>query len=122
MIGFVIPAHDEGEHIGEALVAVMRASVNPALCGEVVNVVVVLDTCTDSTGAIATRHGVQTLPLAARNVGLARAAGVDLLLDAGARWPAFSEADTQGAPDWLANQLAQDADVVCGSVWRSRPS
>lgn len=116
MIGVVIPAHDEGEHIADTLRAVMRAAVHPELRGEVVHTVVVLDACRDATGAIAEQCGALTLPVAARNVGVARAAGADLLVDAGARWLAFTDADTLVSHDWLVKQLAQDADVVCGSI------
>ena len=38
------------------------------------------------------------------------------MLARGARWLAFTDADTQVAPEWLAEQLALDADVVCGTV------
>lgn len=116
MIGIVIPAHNEGAHIGATLEAVMRTANHPELAGETIIVVVVLDSCSDATGAIANQYGVLTLSLAARNVGLARAAGADLLMDAGARWLAFTDADTIVSPDWLVKQLAQDADVVCGSI------
>lgn len=116
MIGIVIPAHDEGDHIGAALLAVMRAATHPDLAGEPVMVVVVLDSCSDATGAIALAHGALTLSMSVRNVGAARAAGADMLLEAGARWLAFTDADTQVSPDWLEKQLAQQADVVCGSI------
>jgi glycosyltransferase involved in cell wall biosynthesis len=116
VIGVVIPAHDEGEHIGATLHAVMQAAVHPELGGEAVLVVVVLDSCVDETGPIAAGWGALTLPVAARNVGVARAAGANLMLDAGARWLAFTDADTRVSADWLVKQLAQDADVVCGSI------
>ncbi len=116
MIGIVIPAHDEAEHIGPALVAAMRAAIHPALESEEVVVMVVLDSCSDATGAIAARHGARILSIEARNVGVARAAGADVLVEAGARWLAFTDADTLVSPDWLVKQLAQNADVVCGSI------
>ncbi|MGO4396353.1 glycosyltransferase family 2 protein [Variovorax sp. M-6] len=116
MIGIVIPAHNEGEHIGPTLAAIMRTTIHPELAGEAIVVVVVLDSCSDATGAIADQYGVLTLSLAARNVGIARAAGADFLLAAGARWLAFTDADTLVSSDWLVKQLEQDADVVCGSI------
>ncbi|RZL63739.1 MAG: glycosyltransferase [Variovorax sp.] len=116
MIGVVIPAHNEAEHIGDTLTAVLQAAAHPALGGEVVRILVVLDSCNDGTGAIATALGVPTLALAARNVGIARAAGAEVLLEAGARWLAFTDADTRVSPEWLASQLALDADVVCGAI------
>ena len=116
MIGVVIPAHNEGERIGAALDAVLRAAAHPALEGEHVGVVVVLDSCSDATEAIAMRYGVARLVLDARNVGIARARGADLCIGAGARWLAFTDADTIVSPDWLVKQLAENADVVCGLV------
>lgn len=116
MIGVVIPAHNEGDRIGAALDAVLRAAAHPALEGEHVGVVVVLDSCSDATEAIARQHGVARLVLDARNVGIARARGAELFVEAGARWLAFTDADTIVSPDWLVKQLAENADAVCGLV------
>lgn len=116
MIGVTIPAHDESRHIGDCLRAVHRAATHEALAGEAVEVLVVLDACQDDTGTIAACHGAGTLAIDARNVGLARAAGADALLGAGARWLAFTDADSIVSPDWLAAQLALQADAVCGPV------
>ncbi|MDP9895913.1 glycosyltransferase involved in cell wall biosynthesis [Variovorax boronicumulans] len=117
MIGVVIPAHNEGERIGAALDAVLRAAAHPALEGKHVGVVVVLDSCSDATEAIAMRHhGVARLKIDARNVGIARARGADFCIGAGARWLAFTDADTIVSPDWLEKQLAENAEVVCGVV------
>lgn len=116
MIGIVIPAHQEQELIGAAVVAARLAAGHPALAAEDVQVVVVLDACSDGTGAIARRHGAQTIAIAARNVGAARSAGSELLLARGARWLAFTDADTVVANDWLAAQLALQSNAVCGCV------
>lgn len=116
MIGVVIPAHDEARHIGANVQAVMLAARHESLGGEPVQVIVVLDSCTDDTGAIASRHGAQTLDVSLRNVGAARAAGAELLLSAGARWLAFTDADTIVSAGWLVAQLAQQADAVCGPI------
>jgi hypothetical protein len=65
-----------------------------------VHIVVVLDDCKDFSGA-------------------------DLLLAAGARWLAFTDADSRVSPGWLAAQLVLDADAVCGSIavddWSDHP-
>ena len=61
-------------------------------------------------------HG---LAVQARNVGLARQAGAQALLAAGARWLAFTDADSEVADDWLVAQLRHQqagADAVCGCV------
>jgi hypothetical protein len=49
-------------------------------------------------------------------VGRARAAGAEAMLEAGARWLAFTDADTFVSPGWLVDQLTQQADAVCGSI------
>jgi len=116
MLGIVIPAHNESLLIGDALAAVMAAARHPGLAGESVEVVVVLDSCTDATGVIASRAGARTVSLKARNVGAARAVGAEAMLAFGARWLAFTDADTVVSPSWLVDQLAQEADAVCGSV------
>ena len=116
MIGVIIPAHDEEHAIAACLGAVLIAGASPQLRWEPVQVVVVLDDCTDRTGAVVRQCGVECLSVQARNVGIARAAGAQHLLAAGARWLAFTDADTLVAPDWLAAQLALDSDAVCGTV------
>ncbi len=122
MIGIVVPAHNEEGCIAAALEAIHVAAAHPALAGEHVRVVVVLDSCTDATGAIAASCGVEVITLNARNVGAVRAAGASLLLADGARWLAFTDADTVVSPEWLVRQLELGADAVCGSIgvsdWR----
>ena len=79
-------------------------------------VVVVLDQCTDATREIARDAGGLVVPVHVRNVGIARAVGADFALDLGARWLAFTDADSVVAPEWLADQLDQQSDAVCGTV------
>ncbi len=125
MIGVVIPAHDEMALLGDCLAAVNRAARDPRLEGEPVDVVVVLDACTDRTAAIAVRHGAQIVSLDALCVGAARALGASFALDSGARWLAFTDADTIVPLDWLAAQLEAGADATCGPVgvedWSAHP-
>lgn len=116
MIGIVVPAHNEESEIGDTVAALRVAATHPALQGEKVEVLVVLDSCSDATGAIARFGGARTLAVEARNVGRARAAGADMLIAEGARWLAFTDADTRVSPDWLVRQLELDTDVVCGSI------
>ncbi|SEK17331.1 MULTISPECIES: glycosyltransferase family 2 protein [unclassified Variovorax] len=116
MIGIVIPAHNEEQVIGNCFAAVQRAAQHPALRGEPVETVVVLDDCADATYAVAAAAGATTLSVCARNVGQARAVGAQAMLARGARWLAFTDADTVVSVAWLANQLALKADVVCGTV------
>ena len=125
MIGVAIPAHDEEACLDACLRALLRAARHRALAGEQVRVCVVLDACSDGSCAIVARHQprfaaagcvLEWVEITARRVGAARALGAQRLLDQGARWLAFTDADTRVAPGWLAAQLALGADVVCGSV------
>lgn len=116
MIGIVIPAHNEQRHISDCLASVLLAIAHPALQNQRVEVLVVLDDCSDQTGERATALGVATLDVCFRNVGQARAVGAEQLLEAGAQWLAFTDADTLVPQDWLVRQLAFGADAVCGTV------
>ena len=87
-----------------------------ALQLEPVEIVVVLDSCTDDSYAIASRQKVTILVGDLRNVGAARALGAEYCLERKARWLAFTDADTVVAPGWLAGQLQQGCDAVCGTV------
>lgn len=116
MIGILIPVHNEEQLLDLCLETIKQAAAHPALKGEQVEVLVVLDSCTDRSADIARAHGVMILEVAARNVGQARAEGAAFLLDRGARWLACTDGDSSVASDWLAEQLALDADAVCGTV------
>lgn len=116
MIGILIPAHNEEDLLDDCLSAAMRASRHGLLAGEKVEVLVVLDSCTDRSAQIVSRYPVLSLHIDARNVGQARAAGAQLLLERGARWISCSDADSRVADDWLVAQLGLGADAVCGTV------
>lgn len=116
MLGVVIPAHNEEEHLGACLNAVRASAGCAALHGEPVTVIVVLDACTDRSAAIAGAPDVTVVAIDARNVGLARAKGAAEALRQGARWLAFTDADSCVAEDWLAAQLRERGDAVCGTV------
>jgi len=116
VLAVVVPAHNEERELDACLQSLLRAARWPALGGESVLFVVALDSCTDRSEAVARRAGVDTVTVQARNVGLARAAGADLALARGARWLAFTDADTVVAPNWLHAQLALRSEAVCGTV------
>lgn len=124
MIGIVIPAHNEELYLDACLRAARTAAADPALHGETVRITVALDSCTDGSRAIVERHAAQSnqrcaidyLCVEARNVGVTRAAGARHMLRHGARWLAFTDADTQVSPNWLVAQLRLNVDVVCGTV------
>lgn len=120
MIGVVIPVHNEENYLRACLRSVQLAIAHPGLLSEEVRVVVVLDACSDGSRAITQAMDVDFLVIEARNVGLARAAGAASLLQAGARWLAFTDADSMVAPTWLVTQLElaaeAEADAVCGTI------
>jgi glycosyltransferase involved in cell wall biosynthesis len=116
VLGIVIPAHNEARLIGAALAAAQTAAKHPQLGGEAVEVMVVLDSCSDATGMIASRAGVRTVSVRARNVGVARAIGAEAMLALGVRWLAFTDADSVVSPSWLVDQLALEVDAVCGPI------
>ncbi|HEY1394741.1 glycosyltransferase family 2 protein [Roseateles sp.] len=116
MIGAVVPAHNEEALIGRALQALRVAAEHPDLRGEEVRILVVLDACRDRTSEIARHLGVQCVAVEARNVGFARAAGAQALIEQGARWLAFTDADSVVSPSWLSRQLALRTEAVCGVV------
>ena len=125
MIGVVIPVHNEEKLLGDCLDAIRRAAMDPLLDAEPIEVVVVLDACTDSSSAIAIQHKAQIVSLNARCVGAARSLGASLALDNGARWVAFTDADTIVPLNWLSMQLDLYADATCGQVaiedWSAYP-
>jgi glycosyltransferase involved in cell wall biosynthesis len=124
MIGVVVPVHDEEACLGNCLEALRLAATCPALQGEAVCIVIVLDACSDQSQRIVLAHAMQVdlrwrldcIAVHAHNVGIARAAGAQLLLQRGARWLAFTDADTRVAASWLSTQLGLNADAVCGTV------
>lgn len=116
LIGVIIPAHDEEERIEACLQSVIKAALHPLLNREAVEMVVVLDVCNDRTGYLARRLGATTIDIQARNVGTARHRGAQQALSSGARWLAFTDADSVVSADWLAVQLSLECDAVCGTI------
>jgi glycosyltransferase involved in cell wall biosynthesis len=138
----VIPAHNEAANLPKCL----RAMLTAAACAPMpVDIVVVLDDCSDGSSRLAGRFGpdVHFVTVEAGNVGAARAAGFCYARslcggdDAGysyARslrgendsWYATTDADSRVDPDWLLRQLCADADMVLGVVrvadWRRLPA
>lgn len=116
MIAIIVPAHNEEERIEDCVQSLLKAARHPALGDEIVKIIVVLDACEDRTGPLARSLGAFTIDVLARNVGVARQNGAKVALNFGARWLAFTDADTVVASDWLAAQLALKADAVCGTI------
>lgn len=116
MLAVIVPANNEEAVIGMCLRSVETAACWPGLRGETVLVIVVLDACTDGTAVVAAQAGAFVVSVQARNVGIARAEGARLALSMGARWLAFTDADTVVAPDWLHVQTSLCSDAVCGTI------
>lgn len=116
MIAGVIPAHNEARRLGRCLRAVLIAAVQAQQAGHRVEVLVVLDRCSDGSAGVARRFGVQVLEVEAGSVGMARRVGAAHMVDRGARWLACTDADSRVPGHWLLSQLACSAEVVCGTV------
>ncbi len=127
-----MPAHNEEGLLPACLMALRRA-VHAA--GIPVRVLVVADTCTDQTAAVARACGADVIGIRGRNVGAARAAGMAELLrltagpDRAAIWLATTDADTIVPSGWLCRQLSYAGrgwDVVLGTVevadWDEHPA
>lgn len=116
MIGVVIPAHNEENHITACLSSILAAAQHPRLEGHPVSILVVLDDCSDNTAHLVSAQGVAKLEVCFQNVGKARATGAEALLNTGVQWLAFTDADSVVPQDWLARQIEFKADAVCGTV------
>ncbi len=132
-----MPAHDEEELLPGGLAALREAAAvaEAERPGLRVRIVVAADACSDGTAALARQAGVTVVTVSARNVGVARAAGLREVLrqqtgprqvlrqplagpDAGL-WLATTDADSLVPPDWLSRQLRfADAgwEAVAGTV------
>jgi len=118
----------------------LRDSSDPTVADVDVQVVVVLDRCTDgsaaSVAAAAAEHPwLRGVPVDAGNVGLARSVGCTAVMRAAAPtrldrlWLASTDADSRVPADWLTTQLAfaaGGAEVVLGTVdvddWAEHPA
>lgn len=119
-VGVVVPARNEGDLLSgclENLTAAARIVEVP------VRIVVVLDDCTDGSGAVCDHLGIDSIHIRARNVGQARATGFDALIGGEASpasvWLASTDADTQVEVTWIRDQLElarSGTDVVIGVV------
>ncbi len=124
MIAAIVPVHNEEALLPSCLSALIRAADHQRLSGEWVRIFIVLDDCSDRSSAIAASFGVDVIVCKARNVGRARGLGAEAALAAGARWLAFTDADSRVPVGWLTKQLRLGTDVVCGLVevddWNQR--
>ena len=125
MIGIIVPAHNEEDFLDDCIKSLIAASVHEDLHGEPVEILIMLDDCSDASARVAAAHGVTTHICAYRNVGMTRAEGARRMLERGARWLAFTDADSVVPYAWLAHQVSLKVDAVCGIVevddWSGHP-
>lgn len=126
----VVPARNEELLIGRCLRSLDRSRrrLHRHRPDVTVEVVVVLDACTDGTADVVGRHGgVRVVAVDAARVGAARQAGIRKVtegarrregrIDPAAHWVANTDADSVVPPSWLLDQLAlaeAGSDVVVG--------
>ena len=106
-IGVVVPAHNEQELLPGCLAGLAAAA---AAVPVPVEMLVVLDSCTDASPAAAGK--VPTMTVDERNVGAARRSGFGRLLHSrpagvpdSQTWLATTDADTVVPPNWLTGML-----------------
>jgi glycosyltransferase involved in cell wall biosynthesis len=122
-VGVIVPAHNE-QGLLPACLASLRCAAR-SLRGTPVHLVVVADACGDLTARTARRGGASVVTIGARNVGAARAAGVQEVLsrsghlDPADIWLATTDADSVVPASWLRQQVRQAGqgwDAVIGTV------
>ncbi|QCW49344.1 glycosyltransferase [Nocardioides dongxiaopingii] len=129
LVHVVVPVHDEAALLPACLASLHGAldrlrAVRPDV---VARLTVVLDACTDQSGAVCARWAVDVVEEHAANVGAARASGTrrahDLAdadgVDPRRVWVACTDADTAVPLDWLTDQVEvaeAGADLVLGRV------
>ncbi len=133
-VAVIVPAHDEQELLGACLDTLRMATRHARRAGLHVRTLVMADACTDDTPTAAYSRGVRCLEIDARNVGVARAAGVTATLAELGRegfatsqiYLLHTDADSLVPPDWITTHVhaALDCDAVLGNVvvrtWAAR--
>ncbi|NYF15653.1 glycosyltransferase involved in cell wall biosynthesis [Microbacterium sp. AK009] len=124
-VAVVVPVHDEEELLARCLASLTVAQEAAARAGARVEVVAVLDACTDRSAAIAAEFDVTLVEVSAARVGTARRAGVSAALrrldpaDLAQVWIANTDADSVVPANWLTHQLTlmrAGSDLMLGTV------
>jgi hypothetical protein len=128
IVGVVVPAANEQNHIGACLQALADSRKQLALTrysGVDVRVVVVLDSCVDDTMPVVAGYaGVEAILCSAGSVGVARATGARHLINSASvalseLWLANTDADSRVPRNWLSTLIAEaerGTHVVLGTV------
>jgi cellulose synthase/poly-beta-1,6-N-acetylglucosamine synthase-like glycosyltransferase len=127
-VGVVVPVHDEEQLLENCLHALSRALFRASAVADV-HAVVVLDACSDESLQIADDFAscasFEIVTVAERNVGRARAIGVDHVvahfdsIAPSELWIATTDADSRVPKDWLVDHLdfaARGARALAGVV------
>ena len=128
-VAVVVPARDEEALLGRCLASLVAARdalmAGAGARGVGVDLVLVLDACTDGSAAVAARFPqVRVVETVAGDVGIARQAGAVTALAASPcpperTWLVCTDADSEVRPDWLLEHVRladAGADVVVGTV------
>lgn len=117
MIGIVIPAHNEEEHLIKCIKSLKQAIQIIDHYPENIEILIVLDSCTDQSLNIVNQLEMSYLLCNEQCVGKARDLGVRHLILKGAQWIACTDADTCVDIQWLQQQIDhQPIDMICGVV------
>ncbi|MEO9325418.1 glycosyltransferase family A protein [Nocardioides sp. C4-1] len=125
----VVPVHDEVELLPACLDSLAAAveHLRTTMPSVRVTTTVVLDACTDESFAVCRGRDLEVVEVAHRNVGAARAAGIEWarsreqggVVPSERTWVFSTDADSIVLPDVLTDQVCQadsGADVVLGRV------
>lgn len=121
-IGVVIPACNEEEEIEHCLQALEQARQKfyqdmPQSHGIQIQILVVMDSCTDATAEKLNTYNVLAISCNYRCVGKTRDLGIQHLIQQGYDWICCTDADSRVHPDWFKTMLLhQPTHVICGVV------
>lgn len=131
-VAVVMPAHNEDQHIGKALLALKAAAdvLQRDYRDMAVKIVVVLDHCTDNSAEITAAHVAgdarfSVVDVELRSTGACRDLGFRTALECldvdgtASIWLATTDADSAVPPHWLTRQVelaTMGADAILGSV------
>ena len=110
----IIPAYNASNHIEKVLSSIAYQSFKNY------ELIVVCDSCTDNTEAIAKSYGAKTIPVNFHNDGLSRSIGLD---NATGDWVLFLDDDDWWLHEFVLEQLNEkltdDIDILCFAfVWK----
>lgn len=115
-VSIVIPAHNEDDYLGRCLESINEQTLPT---DAKIEIIVVLNRCTDSTKEIAVSHGAMVLVNDAKNISSIRNTGI---ASATGDWIVTIDADSWMSPGVMAEifQRAEMQDVLGGGI-RIRP-